>query len=171
MNLFYHRFVVLNDFGEFLEKSYSKLKKAKHFNIIKFKPHPHGTGLQLKINDMKKVGTSTLRTTHHKVTKKFYQKSRVTFMKVLLHFVRIRKNYYMTNLLKLRRKILSEEKMIKHYLSVKKFNQLFFDYPEKKCKTLNMLGTLIETMKKTNTETHSKHNGSKLSLIEENTEQ
>ena len=136
-----------------------KLIKAKYFNL----------------NDSKSSIKENVQTQREP---KVFHKSKVTLGKVLKFYLRIGPTYYIKNLIYLRRKIMSEERMVKNYLKVKQFTtHLYYNegnsLKRQKSKALSIVNNLcdFESQKnetKKESTTRLRKNGSGVQLLKLN---
>lgn len=140
-NFLVNKYVSINDFGKFLDKAYFKIKSKQSFNSIKFKP-PTPNESKSILKHTNSIGKSVVGKTIN--DGKIYYKSKVTLAKIFKFYAKVGNNFYISNLISLRKKIISEERMIKNFLKVKQFAQLYLKDPIKKTKTLNIVKKLCE---------------------------
>ena len=139
LNFIIHKATTLNDFWFFLERKYEKVmdKTLTTGTNAGAKSMPMHSGLYtLKNNYLK---TSMIK---HKVPKNV----KIGFVKLLRLYLKIGKNSAISEIIKLRKRIVSEETIIKNFFNFQKLklNTLKENESSKKPKALTMIGTIYD---------------------------
>lgn len=131
------KYMQLNDFGFYLEEKYKKMKeKLPRLSLMKMKHQS---------SEMNFMKNNFLNKTFSKTNDPDRYLPRVTFKKIFMYLFRTGNTYYVDTIDKLRKKIISEERMVKNYLSMKNITRTIFTDELKKSKTLALMGTLYGT--------------------------
>lgn len=135
-NILINEYISHRDFENFLVEKISKRKNQ----VQKITSRNENELPPIKNNFMTKKEELAIK---RKKTHRNFKK--ITFLQMFRFFFRIGDNLYLSFLSKLRRKIISEEKMIMNYLKIKKMNGLWISMGnknEKSSKTLGLVNLL-----------------------------
>lgn len=142
LNFLINKYILLNNFGEYLEKRYIKKEikesSGSRKDIIKIKS-------RFSNQPRQSIKMPTI------IRNAVYQKPKLSFSKVVQYYFKIGSNYYITKIMTLRKKIVSEERLIKLYLMQKQFKKSFRVGQKGKLSNMTVQGESIEVLNENNT--------------------